>query len=130
MASNKNNPNPLAEIFGFPMSNVTDKATRYRKQKLCPFNNKVPNCTKDKANNPLGVCSINHNGTAVITCPIRFRQEWLIIENAAKFFFKEKTKWTSLSETKLLDHNEESAGNIDFVLVSFFKQKTAYEIVM
>lgn len=109
----------MAEIFGFPISNDTGKAKRYRKQKLCPFNNRVPNCTKDKANNPLGVCSINHNKTAVITCPIRFREEWLIVEDAAKFFFNEKSKWTSLTEVKLLDRNGESAGNVDLVLVSY-----------
>jgi hypothetical protein len=119
MPIDENDSGPLAEIFGFPISNDTGKAKRYREQKLCPFNNKVPNCTKDKANNPLGVCSVNHNKTAVITCPIRFREEWLIVENAAKFFFNEKSEWTSLTEVKLLDRNGESAGNVDLVLVSY-----------
>jgi hypothetical protein len=116
---NENINNPIAEIFGFPIFNETEKAKRYRDKKLCPFNNIVPNCTKDKANNPLGVCSINHNGGAVITCPIRFREDWIIIENAAKFFFDDKSMWTSLTEIKLLDKNQQSAGNIDFVLVSY-----------
>jgi Restriction endonuclease NotI len=44
---------PLAEVFGFPIDNVSSDADRYRKNKLCPFNNKVPSCTKDKAENPL-----------------------------------------------------------------------------
>jgi len=109
----------MAEVFGFPVSNNSVKAKRYREQKLCPFNNKVPNCTKDKANNPLGVCSVNHNGTAVITCPIRFREDWIIVENAAKFLFRDKSKWTSLTEIKLLDKNGQSAGNIDYVIVSY-----------
>ena len=111
--------NPLAEVFGFPVDNTTSKAMRYREQKLCPFNNKSPNCTKDKQNNPLGVCSVHHHQTAVITCPIRFRQDWLIVENAANFFFSGNTKWTSLPEIRLLDKNQQSAGNIDFVLVSY-----------
>ncbi|MBI2099410.1 hypothetical protein HYT45_03310 [Candidatus Uhrbacteria bacterium] len=119
MPSSQNNSNPLAEIFGFPISNDTGKAKRYCDRKLCPFNNKVPNCTKDKANNPLGVCSVIHNGKPVITCPIRFREEWLIVEDAARFFFNEKSKWTSLTEVKLLDRNGESAGNVDLVLVSY-----------
>ncbi|MBV6512601.1 MAG: hypothetical protein HRU80_05105 [Ignavibacteriales bacterium] len=119
MVTNKKNNNPLAEVFGFPIINQSAKAKRYRSQKLCPFNNKVPNCTKDKANDPLGVCSVFYNDTPVITCPTRFREEWLIIENAAKFAFDEKTKWTSLSEIRLLDKNGQSAGNIDFVLVSY-----------
>lgn len=119
MATENNGNNPLAEVFGFPITNESAKAKRYRDKKLCPFNNKVPNCTKDKANNPLGVCSVFHNGSPVITCPTRFREDWLIIENAAKFAFGEKAKWTSLSEIRLTDKNGQSAGNIDFVLVAY-----------
>lgn len=118
-SNTNNNRNPLAEVFGFPVSNNSERAIRCRAKKLCPYNNKVPNCTKDKANDPLGVCSVNQDGTAVITCPIRFREEWLIAENAAKFFFNEDADWTSLTEIKLLDLNGESAGNIDYVLVSY-----------
>ena len=110
---------PLVEIFGFPIENESKKALRYRKQKLCPYNNKVPNCTKDKANNPLGVCSVWHNNTAVITCPTRFREDWVIIENAAEFAFGSNANWTSLSEIRLTDKNGQSAGNIDFVLVQY-----------
>lgn len=119
MAIDRKNINPLAEVFGFPIINETVKAKRYRDKKFCPFNNKVPNCTKDKANDPLGVCSVFHNNNPVITCPTRFREDWLIIENATKFAFDETTKWTSLSEIKLLDKNGQSAGNIDFVLVAY-----------
>jgi hypothetical protein len=113
------NKSPLGEVFGFPIENEDPKAQRYRKQKLCPFNNKVPNCTKDKANNPLGVCSVWHNGTSIITCPTRFREDWLIVEQAAEFAFGNKATWTSLSEIKLVDKNGQSAGNIDFVLVQY-----------
>src|SRR5215831_11225523 len=49
---------PLGEVFGFPTDNFSSEADRYRGHKLCPFGNKVPNCTKDKAENPLGVCSV------------------------------------------------------------------------
>ncbi len=119
MAKKSPNKSPLAEVFGFPLEIKSVKANRYRKQKLCPYNNKVPNCTKDKANNPLGVCSVWHNGTSIITCPIRFREDWVIVENAAKFAFGSKSNWTSLSEIKLVDKNGQSAGNIDFVLVQY-----------
>jgi hypothetical protein len=111
--------NPLAEVFGFPSSSFSEQATRYRRNKLCPYNNKVPNCTKDKANDPLGVCSIYHKQSPVITCPVRFRQDWLIAENAATFFFGENTNWTSLTEVRLKDASGQSAGNIDVVLVSY-----------
>ena len=111
--------NPLAEVFGFPCNNLTRNAIRYRKLKLCPFQNKVPNCTKDKADNPLGICSVFHGEEIAITCPIRFRQDWLIAEDAAAFFFPEGTSWTSLTEVRLNDNNGDTAGNIDVVLVSY-----------
>lgn len=110
---------PLAEVFGFPINNQTGDASRYRTNNLCPFHNKVPNCTKDKANSPLGVCSVLHDGKAVITCPIRFREEWIIAEDAAGFFFPARTTWTSLAEVRLKDADGLAAGNIDLVLVSY-----------
>lgn len=110
---------PLAEVFGYPITNNTASAKRHRRNKLCPFNNKVPNCTKDKANAPLGVCSIFHNSNAVITCPVRFREEWLITEGAANFFFPEDTSWTSIAEVNLVDVNGKTAGHIDIVLVAY-----------
>lgn len=115
--------NPLAEVFGFPTDNLSYEAERFRKNKLCPFHNKVPSCTKNSAINPLGVCSIFHNKEPVITCPIRFTQNWYITEEAANFFFEnviiEKAKWTTLREVRLEDKNGKLAGNIDYVLVSY-----------
>jgi Restriction endonuclease NotI len=110
---------PMAEVFGFPIDNQSDDARRYRNNKLCPFNNYIPNCTKDKANAPLGVCSVNHSSGPVITCPVRFREQWIIAEDAAGFFFPQKTQWTAVSEVKLKDLHGKSAGNIDLVLVSY-----------
>lgn len=118
------NRHPLAEVFGFPINNTSQKAQRYRRLKLCPYNNKVPSCTKDKAQAPLGVCSVFENDSLAITCPIRFREEWLVAEDAASFFFPEGTRWTSLTEIRLNDLNGKSAGNIDFVLVSYDNEGT------
>lgn len=109
--------NPLSEVFGFPISNNSRKAKNYRKNKLCPFGNIVPNCTKDKADDPLGVCSINNDNHCVITCPVRFREDWIIIQHAVEFAFPKAKKWTSLSEVKLLDRDGKSAGNIDYVIL-------------
>jgi len=111
--------NPLAEVFGFPIDNLDKEANRYRKNKLCPYNNKVPSCTKDKANDPLGVCSVFDKENIAVTCPIRFRQNWLIAEDAANFFFPHNSMWTSLTEVRLNDASGQSAGNIDIVLVSY-----------
>jgi len=110
---------PLAEVFGHPLSDRSARAIRYRNKRLCPFNNKVPNCTKDKAKDPLGVCSIFHDNGICITCPIRFREEWLITDDAASFFFEEGVAWSSLTEVRLNDASGKSAGNIDVVLVAY-----------
>lgn len=110
---------PMAEVFGHLTTDQTDRAERYRSRRLCPFNNTVPNCTKDKAKDPLGVCSIYHENEPVITCPIRFRQDWIIADDAASFFFAETAKWSSLTELRLNDSNGKSAGNIDVVLVAY-----------
>lgn len=111
---------PLAEVFGFPTDNLSPDADRYRKNRLCPFNNKSPNCTKSSVENPLGVCSVFGAGDeVVITCPVRFRQDWLIATDAAEFFFPPDVAWTSLTEVQLSDHSGKSAGNIDVVLLSY-----------
>ena len=112
---------PLAEVFGFPTDDMSNNAIRHRKSRLCPFNNKIPNCTKDKAQSPLGVCSVFHEDGVVITCPIRFRQNWRIAEDAARFFFGPDANWTSLPEVRLKDAEGGSAGNIDLVLCEYDK---------
>ncbi len=109
---------PLAEAFSFPTNNFSPEAERSPKHKLCPYNNKAPSCPKDKAENPLGVCSVYEGNNIAITCPVRFRQDWLIAEDAATFFLPEGTSWTSLTEIRLDDQHGRSAGNIDVVLVA------------
>ena len=118
---------PLAEVFGHITTDFSERAVRYRQNRLCPFNNKIPNCTKDKAKNPLGVCSIFHNHSPVVTCPIRFREDWLITKDAAEFFFTEGTKWSSLTEVRLNDIDGKSAGNIDVVLVAYDEKERVYD---
>jgi Restriction endonuclease NotI len=113
---------PLAEVFGFPIDNQSDQANRYRANRLCPFNNKVLNCTKDKVGDPLGVCTIFDKNELAVTCPVRMREDWLIAEDAAAFFFSAGTKWTPLPEVRLKDKNGKSAGNIDLVLVAYDSQ--------
>src|SRR5438552_12027676 len=115
-------PYPLAEVFGYPETNFTDEATRYRHNKWCPFNNPTgPNCTKDSIADPLGVCSVHHGGAAIITCPVRFRQDWRIVEDAARFFFPGRTAASPLPrllyEVPLKDGEGKEAGNIDMVLL-------------
>ena len=118
---------PLAEVFGFPPAANDTPAKRHRNKRLCPFNNKVPNCTKDKAQDPLGVCSVIHGTDIAITCPVRFRQDWLIADHAADFFFPPGTNWTTLTEVRLKDADGGSAGNIDVVLCAYDDQGRVYD---
>src|ERR1700722_10946137 len=69
---------PIAELFGFPPDSKTGQAARYRTNRLCPYNNKVPSCTKDSITDPLGVCTIFHGDKLAVICPIRLRQDWMI----------------------------------------------------
>jgi hypothetical protein len=110
---------PLAEVFGFPVDNTSADAARCRDNRLCPFNNKVPNCTKDKPDNPLGVCSVFEGDGAAITCPVRLREGWLVVEDAARFFFPPDANWTTAREAPLKDRHGEAAGKIDVVVVSY-----------
>lgn len=119
MDPDKNILQPLAEVFGFPISNESMRAKRYRKHKLCPFNNVVSNCTKNSIEFPLGVCSLHHKGKPVIICPIRFREDWTIISDAAQFIFDTQSTWTHVGEVRLKDKHGKAAGNIDYVLVSY-----------
>ena len=118
---------PLAEVFGYAANDMSANANRHRTKRLCPFNNKVPNCTKDKAQDPLGVCSVFHEDDVVITCPIRFRQNWLIADDAADFFFPPDANWTTLTEVRLKDAEGGSAGNIDIVMCAYDKAGKVYD---
>lgn len=118
---------PLAEVFGYPTTDMSANANRHRSKRLCPFNNKVPNCTKDKAQDPLGVCSVFHVDEVVITCPIRFRQNWMIADDAADFFFPTDATWTTLTEVRLKDADGGSAGNIDIVMCAYDKAGKVYD---
>ncbi len=104
-------PHPLAEVFGFPTDNLTADADRHRRDRLCPFGNTVPNCTKTSLENPLGVCSVHGaGGETVITCPVRFQEGWRIVSDAAEFFFPPGAAWTSL--TKVHTRNSTDSSNI------------------
>ncbi len=87
---------PLAEFFGFPIDNLSATAEHYRKNKLCPYNNKVPSCTRNSVKDPLGVCSVLSGNEAAITCPTRFRQNWQVVSDAAQYFFPPDTNWSRL----------------------------------
>ncbi len=110
--------NPLAEVFGYPVDNMTKDATNHRRGRLCPFHNSSGiNCTKSSATDPIGVCTILDGHKVVSTCPVRFREDFQIISDAADFFFPGSND-VALTEARLKDKNGESAGNIDVVIAS------------
>lgn len=111
-------PQPLCEVFGFPVNNMSDEAIRHRREKLCPFNNKIPHCTKDKKKDPLGVCSVFDTGRPIITCPIRFRENWRILSDVYGFTLPGASDRDFVSEAKLVDDEKESVGKIDIVLLA------------
>jgi hypothetical protein len=111
--------NPLLEVFGYPVTNMSPDAVNHRQGRLCPFHNSSGiNCTKNSAEKPLGVCTIRHDDGVAITCPIRFRQDFLIVADAARFFFPAGQRYIVLTEVRLDDRYGQSAGNIDMVLAA------------
>jgi hypothetical protein len=107
---------PLAEVFGHKVTDHSASAKKHRNEELCPFNNVVPRCTKDKSEAPLGVCSINHSSETVVICPVRFREKWKISADAAEFFFGADKNYSALKEVRLKERSGKSAGNIDLVI--------------
>jgi hypothetical protein len=59
--------------------------------------------------------------------PDRFRENWIIADDAAAFFFNGKSKWSSLTEVRLNDSQGKSAGNIDIVLVAYDDNGKVYD---
>lgn len=110
--------NPLAEVFGFPTDTFSDEARRARANRLCPFGNVSPNCTKSSVEHPIGVCSVIHGTRAVVTCPVRFREGGRIIADAASFLLPSASSFTTIPEVRLKDETGRPAGNIDYVLVA------------
>ncbi|HZS07494.1 MAG TPA: NotI family restriction endonuclease [Blastocatellia bacterium] len=110
--------NPLAEVFGYPAGNISPEAIAHRQGRLCPYHNSSGlNCTKNSATDPLGVCTVIDGNDLAITCPVRLRQNLMIVSDAAGFFFPEAGRYVALTEARLNDNRGKSAGNIDIVIV-------------
>jgi hypothetical protein len=56
----------------------------------------------------------------VATCPIRFREDLVVVSDAADFFFPDKN-YVAITEARLKDMYGKSAGNIDIVIVAVNK---------
>ncbi len=107
---------PLAEVFGFDPADTTSEARTHRNGRLCRFHNVVASCTKNSKSDPLGVCSIAEGEGTAIVCPVRFREDWKILGDAADLVFGEHAEFLSLQEVRLKEKSGKSAGNLDYVL--------------
>lgn len=107
---------PLYEVFGYPTTDMSDVANHHRAHRLCPFGNIEPRCTKDKKDDPLGVCSVVIEGHVAITCPVRFRQHGVHVKAAAEFFFGSTERVHAVPEVRLKDADGNAMGNIDVVV--------------
>lgn len=115
--------NPLGEVFGYPITNMSKEAEEHRRGRLCPYHNSSGlNCTKSSATDPIGVCTIFDHNKLVVTCPIRFREDHKIIADSANFLFPGK-KYIALTEARLKDKYGKSAGNIDIVIAVLDEKK-------
>ena len=116
--------NPLAEVFGYPVDNFSPVAVRHRAGKLCPFHNSASlHCTKNSATDPLGVCTVVAGDGLAITCPTRLRQDLLIVEDAARFFFPQQTRYISLPPTHVPTSIRKAVSSTDIVLAVIDEEK-------
>lgn len=107
---------PLYEVFGFPVSDLSEVAAHHRTHRLCPFGSENTRCTKDKKDDPLGVCSVVTEEHVAVTCPVRFRQNAVHVKAAAEFCFGSNDNVLSVPEVRLKDADGNAMGNIDMVI--------------
>ncbi|MDI6734743.1 MAG: NotI family restriction endonuclease [bacterium] len=103
-----------AEIFGYPVENISKEAEQIRKRHLCPFSNN-DRCSKQSRllTYPMGICSAWWpNNSPIAICPKRLLQDKTIFINAANHVFGNTDNVLLFSEVKL-----KRIGTFDFVLV-------------
>lgn len=121
----KTRTQPLNEVFGYPVGVFTKAANDSRAGKLCPYNNGVPECTKDKADDPLGVCSMVDAGSAIMLCPVRLRQGWSFVNDVAPFLLPGTKTFKFVTEIPLVDAEGKGVGKFDGALVKIDGGKIA-----
>lgn len=112
-------PHILFEVFGYPSVDLSEKAEEARKKHLCPFKVSAGHsekCTKDKANDPLGVCTLEWAGKPITVCPYRFLEIPNLLGTIAHELLG-TADFQSLPEIPLKDAANQVVGNLDSVLV-------------
>lgn len=105
------NDKKAIEIFGQPINLIDiDRIVKYRY--LCPFINRE--CTKQSRiiNYPMGVCCVQFQGSEIIICPERFKENEIVFKDIANQFFGSTNNTMVFNEVKI-----KNFGSFDFVLV-------------
>ncbi|MEW6586697.1 MAG: NotI family restriction endonuclease [Nitrospirota bacterium] len=110
--------NRPAEIFGYHFSDISIEAAQARKNRWCPFIERLCSKRSRLIDYPFGVCTAEHGGDYYTVCPHRFEEKGtteglpLVLENIAIHYFGDLTNLLLFSEVRL-----PNIGTIDFVLV-------------
>lgn len=120
--------NRPAEIFGYPLENISPEAQDMRQKHWCPFVDNRCNKKSRLIDYPFGVCSAERGGDIHLICPRRFEEEGaiegvpLVLENIAQHYFGDFNNTIVFSEVKL-----PNVGSIDYVLVRHKPMKAEVE---
>ena len=107
-----------AEIFGYPIDNLTQAATEARQQHHCPFLGQECSKQSSLVPYPFGVCSVEYNGELRAICPHRFDQRAsdqdvsLVIRDIALDYFGNTDNIVVFPEVGL-----SGVGKIDYLII-------------
>jgi len=117
-----------AEIFGYPIRNMSDEARHVRERYWCPFADTACNKKSRLLDYPFGVCSVEHQGQIGTICPRRFEERSKtegtprVLEDIARHYFGGLDNVIPFPEVGL-----PNVGSIDYVLVRHKPMKAEVE---
>lgn len=134
-------PHRLAEWFGFPLSDTSDKAEECRKRYCCPFAlDSSSVCVKRTRllAHPFGVCSVEYAPHGVLAlCPNRFLEGHKVFRDIAQHYFGTVDNLLLFSEVRIphaahlgrfdyvvARHAPLSSEILDFVIIEFQAAQT------
>ncbi len=116
----------ISEIFGYSVENTSPEAHAARKARFCRFRNSP--CTKSSKTDPLGICSLSDDSHAASLCPVRFLENGVIFQDAARLAFGAGSEFAIFPEIRILEieppagmsaeekQKIKKIGKVDFVL--------------
>lgn len=113
-------PYEFFELFGYSATSNSPEAVASRAARDCPFRAPDLRCTKVSATDPIGVCSIRSaDGVPTITCPVRFRQDGVVVADAARLAFGPDANWLALPEVPMMTdiRTARPVGKVDWFVV-------------